>query len=218
MEGISLASAPLAERGKSCVWIGERQGDQVTAMAVLALADTLRPESLRTIESLHRLGVKKIVMLTGDQKAVAHAIAEEAGVDEVLAELLPEGKVAAIRELKKQGRVLMVGDGVNDAPALACADIGVAMGAAGTDIAMETADVVLMGDKLENISILLAIARHARRVLWQNLVFASSVILLLLIAAFGIHLPLPMGVVGHEGSTVLVCLNGLRLLIYRPKF
>ena len=156
-------------------------------------------------------------MLTGDQKAVAHAIAEEAGVDEVLAELLPEGKVDAIRELKKQGRVMMVGDGVNDAPALATSDIGVAMGAAGTDIAMETADVVLMGDKLENIPLLLGIARHARRVLWQNLAFASSVILLLLIAAFGINLPLPMGVVGHEGSTVLVCLNGLRLLLYKPR-
>ena len=217
MDVIAIAATPLAQRGKSCVWIGERKGDLVSALAVLALADTLRPEALRTIESLHRLGVKKIVMLTGDQKAVAHAIAEEAGVDEVLAELLPEGKVAAIRELKSQGRVLMVGDGVNDAPALACADIGVAMGAAGTDIAMETADVVLMGDKLENISLLLGIARHARRILWQNLVFASSVIVLLLIAAFGIHLPLPMGVVGHEGSTVLVCLNGLRLLIYMPK-
>ena len=217
MDAIALSATPLAQHGKSCVWVGIREGDKVSALAVLALADTLRPESLHTIQSLHRLGVKKIVMLTGDQKAVAHAIAVEAGVDEVLAELLPEGKVAAIRELKKQGRVLMVGDGVNDAPALACADIGVAMGAAGTDIAMETADVVLMGDKLENISILLAIARHARRVLWQNLVFASAVIVLLLIAAFGIHLPLPMGVVGHEGSTVLVCLNGLRLLIYMPK-
>jgi Cd2+/Zn2+-exporting ATPase len=156
-------------------------------------------------------------MLTGDQKAVANAIAEEAGVDEVRSELLPEAKVAAIRELKKLGRVMMVGDGVNDAPALATADIGVAMGAAGTDIAMETADVVLMGDKLENIPILLGIARHAKRVLWQNLAFASAVILALLIATFGINLPLPAGVVGHEGSTVLVCLNGLRLLLYKPK-
>ena len=123
MDAIALAATPLAQHGKSCVWVGAREGDKVSALAVLALADTLRPESLHTIQSLHRLGVKKIVMLTGDQKAVAHAIAEEAGVDEVLAELLPEGKVAAIRELKKQGRVLMVGDGVNDAPALACADI-----------------------------------------------------------------------------------------------
>lgn len=217
MEAIEIHSTPLARRGKTCVWVGRRDGDAVTALAVLALADTLRPEAMRMVSSLHRLGVKKVVMLTGDQKAVAHAIAEEAGVDEVHAELLPESKVAAIRELKKHGRVMMVGDGVNDAPALATADIGVAMGAAGTDIAMETADVVLMGDKLENIPLLLGIARHAKRILWQNLTFASAVILVLLIATFGINLPLPAGVIGHEGSTVLVCLNGLRLLLHNPR-
>ncbi len=217
MDPIAAHSAPLSKRGKTCVWVGSRAGDSVTALAVLALADTIRHEARDIAASLHRLGVKKVVMLTGDQTAVAHAIAEEAGVDEVFAELLPEGKVLAIRELKKQGRVMMIGDGVNDAPALATADLGVAMGAAGTDIAMETADVVLMGDKLENIPLLIGIARHAKRVLWQNLIFASSVIVVLLIAAFGINLPLPMGVVGHEGSTVLVCLNGLRLLIYKPR-
>jgi Cd2+/Zn2+-exporting ATPase len=217
MEPIAAHSAPLTQKGKTCVWVGSRVGDSVTALAVLALADTIRHEARDIAACLHTLGVKKVVMLTGDQRAVAHAIGEEAGVDEVRAELLPEGKVEAIRELKKQGRVMMIGDGVNDAPALATADIGVAMGAAGTDIAMETADVVLMGDKLENIPLLLGIARHAKRVLWQNLIFASGVIVLLLIAAFGINLPLPMGVVGHEGSTVLVCLNGLRLLIYKPR-
>jgi len=217
MDPIAAHSAPLSQKGKTCVWVGSRVGDSVTALAVLALADTIRHEAKDIAASLHKLGVKKVVMLTGDQRAVAHAIGDEAGVDEVRAELLPEGKVEAIRELKKQGRVMMIGDGVNDAPALATADLGVAMGAAGTDIAMETADVVLMGDKLENIPLLLGIARHAKRVLWQNLIFASGVILLLLIAAFGINLPLPMGVVGHEGSTVLVCLNGLRLLIYKPR-
>ena len=217
MDAIAERSAPLSAHGKTCVWVGSRAGDAVTALAVLALADTIRNEAKTIAASLHRLGVKKVVMLTGDQRAVAHAIAEEAGVDEVLAELLPEGKVEAIRELKKQGRVMMIGDGVNDAPALAVADVGVAMGAAGTDIAMETADIVLMGDKLENIPHLIGIARHAKRVLWQNLIFATSVIVVLLVATFGINLALPMGVVGHEGSTVLVCLNGLRLLIYKPK-
>ena len=217
MDRIVTHSATLSEHGKTCVWVGSRVGDSVTALAVLALADTIRPEAKSIAASLHKLGVKKVVMLTGDQTAVAHAIAEEAGVDEVRAELLPEGKVDAIRELKREGRVMMIGDGVNDAPALAVSDIGVAMGAAGTDIAMETADIVLMGDKLENIPLLIGIARHARRVLWQNLVFATSVIIVLLIAAFGINLALPMGVVGHEGSTVLVCLNGLRLLIYKPR-
>jgi len=216
MGPISARIAPLSAHGKTCVWIGSRVGDAVTALAVLALADTIRHEARAIAANLHRLGVKKVVMLTGDQRIVAEAIGEEAGVDEVRAELLPEGKVEAIRELKKQGRVMMIGDGVNDAPALATADIGVAMGAAGTDIAMETADVVLMGDKLENIPLLIGLARHAKRVLWQNLVFASGVILLLLVAAFWKNLPLPLGVVGHEGSTVLVCLNGLRLLIYKP--
>jgi len=217
MDPIAAHSAPLSQHGKTCVWIGARVGDAVSALAVLALADTIRHEARDIAASLHRLGVKKVVMLTGDQRAVAHAIAAEAGVDEVLAELLPEDKVTAIHRLKKQGRVMMIGDGVNDAPALATADIGVAMGAAGTDIAMETADVVLMGDKLENIPLLLGIARHAKRVLWQNLVFASGVIVVLLIAAFGINLPITMGVVGHEGSTVIVCLNGLRLLLYKPR-
>lgn len=217
IEPLASAARPLADRGKTGIWLAEQTPSGLEALAVFALADTLRAESLRIVDNLHRLGVKKVVMLTGDQGVVARAIAAEAHVDEVRAELLPEGKVEAIRELKKQGRVMMVGDGVNDAPALATADLGVAMGAAGTDIAMETADVVLMGDKLENIPILLATARHARRVLWQNLAFAGSVIVVLLIAAFGIDLPLPMGVVGHEGSTVLVCLNGLRLLIHKPK-
>lgn len=216
MESLLREAEPLARSGKTCVWAGFEDGGQLKAAGVLALADTLRPEARSIAANLRKLGVKKVVMLTGDQRAVAEAIAAEAGVDEVRAELLPEGKVAAIRELKASGRVMMVGDGVNDAPALATATIGVAMGAAGTDVAMETADVVLMGDKLENIPILLQTARHAKKVLWQNLIFASSVIVVLLIAAFGINLPLPMGVVGHEGSTVLVCLNGLRLLFYKP--
>ena len=216
-DALALQSAPLEKKGRTCVWIGSREGDAVTALAVLALADTLRPGAADMVRRLHATGVKKVVMLTGDQQAVAESIATEAGVDEVRAGLLPADKVAAIKELKKSGRVMMVGDGVNDAPALATADIGLAMGAAGTDIAMETADVVLMGDKLENVPLLLGMARHARRVLFQNLTFAGGVIVVLLIAAFGINLPLPMGVIGHEGSTVLVCLNGLRLLVYKPK-
>ncbi len=210
---LAAISQPLQAKGKTCVWLGTRVGDLVTAQAVLVMADTIRPAARHLADDLHRLGVKKVVMLTGDQRLVAEAIALEAKVDEVFAELLPEDKLKVIRELKLEGTVMMIGDGVNDAPALAMSDIGVAMGAAGTDVAMETADVVLMGDRLENIALLVGHARRAKRVLLQNLVFASAVIVVLIIAALGFSLALPLGVVGHEGSTVLVCLNGLRLLI-----
>lgn len=217
MERFQPRAAELQGHGKTCIWMGRRSGDSVRVLAVFALADTLRPEARAIAGRLHELGVKKVIMLTGDQTAVARSIAREAGIDEFRAELLPADKVQAIRQLKEEGTVMMIGDGVNDAPALATAHLGVAMGAAGTDIAMETADVVLMGDKLENIALLVGLARHARRVLLQNLTFASGVILVLIAAALGLALPLPLGVVGHEGSTVLVCLNGLRLLGYRPR-
>jgi Cd2+/Zn2+-exporting ATPase len=212
---LALASLPLQARGRTCIWVGTRDGDNVTTLAGLTMADTIRPAARALTASLHRLGVRKVVMLTGDQHAVATTIAAEAGVDETRAELLPEDKVQAIRELKREGCVMMIGDGVNDAPALATADLGVAMGAAGTDVAMETADVVLMGDQLENIALLLAQARRARRILLQNLTFAGAVIAFLVVAALGLALPLPLGVIGHEGSTVLVCLNGLRLFLLR---
>lgn len=210
-------SRSLQAGGKTCVWLGIREGDTVSTRALLIMADTIRPAARQLTADLHRLGVKKVVMLTGDQRLVAEAIAREASVDEVHAELLPEDKLNVIRELRKEGTVMMIGDGVNDAPALAMADLGVAMGAAGTDVAMETADVVLMGDRLENIAILLGHARRARRVLIQNLVFASAVIVVLIGGALGFSLALPLGVVGHEGSTVLVCLNGLRLLLVHSR-
>jgi Cd2+/Zn2+-exporting ATPase len=218
MEPFLERSRRLQREGKTCVWLGRHGNRAVAALAVFALADTLRPEARKLVTDLHRLGVKKVVMLTGDQTAVAQSIAREAGIDAFQAELLPANKVEAIHELKKEGTVLMLGDGVNDAPALATAHLGVAMGAAGTDIAMETADVVLMGDKLENIPLLVGMARHAKHVLWQNLIFAGGVILVLIAATLGFALPLPVGVIGHEGSTVLVCLNGLRLLGYRPRY
>ncbi len=185
-------------------------------MGALAVADQLRPQSAQMVADLHRAGVERVVMLTGDNAVVARQIAEQVGVDDVRAELMPDDKAAIMAELEREyGPVAMVGDGVNDAPALATATVGIAMGAAGTDVALETADVVLMGDALEAIPYTIRLSRKARRVVWQNIIFALSVIVVLVIGTFVVNLPLPLGVVGHEGSTVIVVLNGLRLLVGR---
>ncbi|MEB2287166.1 MAG: heavy metal translocating P-type ATPase [Anaerolineae bacterium] len=185
-------------------------------MGALAVADQLRPQSAQMVTDLHRAGVERVVMLTGDNAVVARQIARQVGVDDVRAELMPDDKAAIMAELEREhGPVAMVGDGVNDAPALATATVGIAMGAAGTDVALETADVVLMGDALEAIPYTIRLSRKARRVVWQNIIFSLSVIVVLVIGTFAISLPLPLGVVGHEGSTVIVVLNGLRLLFGR---
>jgi Cd2+/Zn2+-exporting ATPase len=185
-------------------------------MGLLAVADQLRPQSKNIVNDLKRAGVQHVVMLTGDNIKVGERIAANAGVDEVRAELMPDDKAYILEELERTfGPVAMIGDGVNDAPALAAATVGIAMGAAGTDVALETADVVLMGDKLEAIPYAIGLSRRARRVVWQNITFALGVITVLVISSFVIRLPLPLGVVGHEGSTVIVVLNGLRLLTGR---
>jgi Cd2+/Zn2+-exporting ATPase len=216
-EELSARLATLQDEGKTCVIVGELDEKAGTAelLGAVAIADVLRPDATAVISELKASGIERVVMLTGDNTRVARAVAKLAGVDEFHADLLPEDKVRVIKELKSIGPVAMVGDGVNDAPALATATVGVAMGAAGTDVAMETADIVLMGDSLENIAFALALARQARRVIYQNLIFAMSVILVLIVSALGFALPLPFGVIGHEGSTVLVCLNGLRMLTFR---
>jgi len=204
----------LQDEGKTSV-LAVAMNAELTAgrlLAVIAVADVIRPGASEVITRLRRIGMSRIVMLTGDNERVAAAMARQAGIDEVHAELMPEDKVRVIRDLEQHGRVAMVGDGVNDAPALAAATVGVAMGAAGTDVAMETADIVLMSDNLGRFPLAIEISRRARRVVYQNLSFALAVIVLLVIGALGFELPLPLGVVGHEGSTVLVVLNGLRLL------
>jgi Cd2+/Zn2+-exporting ATPase len=207
----------LQDTGKTCVLVGEISEKTARVLGALAIADVLRAEAPGVVRILKAIGVERIVMVTGDNDRVAAAIARQAGVDEFHAKLLPEDKVRVLKSLKTIGPVAMVGDGVNDAPALATATIGIAMGAAGTDVAMETADVVLMSDNLRNIPFAISISRHARTVIWQNLAIATSVIIVLVASALGFSLPLTLGVVGHEGSTVLVCLNGLRLLAFRPK-
>lgn len=185
-------------------------------LGLVAVADTLREDAIKMIAALKTAGIERVVMLTGDNPHVAAKIAERAGVDEFHAGLLPQDKVTVLQSLqKKYGPVAMVGDGVNDAPSLATADIGIAMGGAGTDVAIETADVVLMADDLHKIPYAIGLARHSKKVVWQNLSFALAVIVVLVASAFGAQLPLPLGVLGHEGSTVIVVLNGLRLLGYR---
>ena len=207
-EAIPDKAEELRKDGKTVVYV-VKNGRPV---GIIALADQVRPAAAQMIKQLKKLGINKIVMLTGDNRGVAEAIAEELGIDEVYADLLPDEKVEKVEELKKSGMVAMVGDGVNDAPALATSHLGIAMGAAGTDVALETADVVLMGDDLTKLPYLLRLSRKSKRVVWQNIIFSMGVIVLLLFGVFLIDLPLTLGVIGHEGSTLLVVLNGLRLL------
>jgi Zn2+/Cd2+-exporting ATPase len=228
LEGFAADLFRLQDEGKTAILVGETEGvrenlkksananpRRCKILGLIAVADTLRPGVLEVTRKLKSLGIRKLVMLTGDHDRLARAIARQAGVDEYRAELLPEGKVHVIRLLKKEGSVAMIGDGINDAPALAAANVGIAMGAAGTDVAMETADVVLMSDNLRNIPFALQLSRRTQTIIFENLAFALFVIAVLVASALGFHLPLPVGVIGHEGSTVLVCLNGLRLLAFR---
>jgi Cd2+/Zn2+-exporting ATPase len=163
-------------------------------------------------------------MMTGDNRAAANFIASEVGIHEVYADLLPEQKLELVKELRQHGNVAMIGDGVNDAPALATANVGIAMGAGGTDVALETADVVLMSSNLAMLPFALRLSRRANRIIRQNVIFSVSVIVFLVLSTIllpilfeGFLLPLPLGVVGHEGSTLIVVANGLRLLRMRPK-
>jgi Cd2+/Zn2+-exporting ATPase len=168
------------------------------------------------VADLRALGVEHVVMLTGDNERVARRVAAEVGIDDVQAALLPAEKVATVEELVgRYDTVAMVGDGVNDAPALATATLGVAMGGAGTDVALDTADVVLMSDDLGKIPYVLGLGRRTRRTLLVNLAVAFGAIGLMVGAILLRGIPLPLAVVGHEGSTVLVSLNGLRLLGFR---
>ena len=182
-------------------------------LGMIGVMDTVRVNAAECISSLRALGIARTVMLTGDNVEVARTVAAQVGIDEYHAGLLPEEKVQILEDLKaRYGAVLMVGDGVNDAPALAHASVGMAMGAAGSDLALETAHCVLMGDDLRKIAYALALSRRALRTVTANLAFSAAVILLLIGSTFLLSIPLPLGILGHEGSTVIVCLNGLRLL------
>ena len=194
--------------GHTEVLIGGENG----MLGIIALGDVLRDSAKNAVKELRALGIEKLMMLTGDNAAAAKSAAGELGV-EFAADLMPEDKVKFIKELRdRYGSVAMIGDGINDAPSLATATLGISLGTAGTAVTLETADVVLMADNLSGLPYAIELGRRTLRIIKQNLFFAFAVMLCLLAGAFSGHLRLPEGVLWHEGSTVLVILNGLRLL------
>ena len=210
-EAVRRAVDDLQQRARSTVVV--RAGD--AWLGVFGIADLPRPHVGQALDALRRLGVAPIVMLTGDNEAVARAIGRQVGVDQVEAGLLPEQKVAAMERLREaHGQVGMIGDGVNDAPALSLASVGIAMGAAGTAVALEAADVALMGDDIGQLAFAVGLARQTRRVIRQNLAIAVGVIVVLIGATTTGVAGIGPAVVFHEGSTLVVIANALRLLRY----
>jgi len=199
----------------------EAQGNTTIVVAsdvvlgVFAIADTVRASAKQAIADLRASGITKVVMVTGDSRTVALAVARELGIHDadVYAELLPTDKVRVIEDLKKTNQVAFVGDGVNDAAALVTSNVGIAMGAAGTDVALEAADVALLSDDLHMIIKARLLSQKTNTIIKQNLSFAIGILILMVITTVFFYLPLPLGVLGHEGGTLLVVLNGLRLLL-----
>lgn len=202
--------AQLTDGSQTVVWLG--RGDRV--YGALTVADRPRETSAAGLAALRTAGVGTIAMMTGDRRPVGLRIAAELGLEakDVHADLLPEDKVRLVGELARNGKVAFVGDGVNDAAALARSDVGIAMGAAGSDVALQAADVALLSEDMARLAAAHRLARRTRRIIRQNLIFAIGMMLLLVASSLFFALPLPLAVVGHEGGTVLVVLNGLRLL------
>jgi Cd2+/Zn2+-exporting ATPase len=208
-EGARQRVDALQSRGKTLMLVAVDSH----LVGALGMADTLRPETAPTQAALKRLGLQETIMLTGDNARVAAAIAQQADLADFRSDLMPEDKVTAVRSLVAEyGQVAMVGDGVNDAPALANATVGIAMGGAGTDVALETADVVLMSDDLGRLPFAVGLGRATRAVIIQNLAIAMGVIVLLALASLTGWVGMGIAILFHEGSTVLVVLNALRLL------
>lgn len=205
--------ASQTARARSIVFAG--LDDRV--LGVLSFGDALKPNAAAAIRHLKYEGISWIAILSGDHPDTVRAVAATLGANEVQAGLLPQEKVEAVRVLAERSHgVAMVGDGVNDAPAMAAATLGIAMGAAGTDVAIETADVVLMSDEVEKVDYAIHLGRCARRIVRQNVYFSIGWMLLLVVLALTVDMPLPLAVISHEGSTLLVAANGLRLLSGRP--
>ncbi len=212
-EALAAAQTRLEAAGNSV--IGVMSGSHW--LGLIGLADQVRQTAPPLVRAMKRQDIRA-VMLTGDNQLVAEAIGEQLGIDEIYAQLLPDEKVEILQRLRQRyGPVAMIGDGINDAPALAAADLGIAMGGAGTDLALETADLVLMGDRIERLQDALRISARSKQVVWQNIVFSLAVIAILICGVFFLDLALPLGVLGHEGSTVIVVLNGLLSLLILPE-
>src|SRR5690554_5439126 len=213
-EEIDNVMSKLEEEGHTAMIV--HQDDAY--LGVISAMDVARPEVIPTLSTLKRMGIHRMVMLTGDHQLVANAIAKNIGITDPLGSLLPEHKVSAINELKNElGTVAMVGDGVNDAPAMAKSTVGIAMGAAGSDVALETADIALMADKLDNLPFAIGLSRKAKQIIKQNLIISLGMVALLVPLTMAGTIAIGPAVVGHEGSTMLVVLNALRLLRYDLK-
>ena len=200
----------LREDGRTLMVV--RQGER--DLGVIGLLDTPRAAARTTLEALRALGVSRMIMISGDHQKAAQAIASQVGLSEAWGDLMPEDKVEAIKRLRAEGKIAMVGDGVNDAPAMATATVGIAMGAAGSDVALETADVALMSDDLSQLPFAVGLSRSTRRIILQNLIVSLGVVAFLVPATI-LGLGIGPAVAMHEGSTLLVVFNALRLLAYR---
>lgn len=210
--GENTAAAIEALRDKGRTTMAVRVGDR--DLGAIGLMDTPRPNARETLERLREIGIERMIMISGDHQKVADAIAGDVGLDEAWGDLMPEDKVGAIRKLRSENKVAMVGDGVNDAPAMANATVGIAMGAAGSDVALETADVALMADDLAHLPFAVGLSRHTRAIIRQNVVLSLGVVAILVPATI-LGLGIGPAVAMHEGSTLVVVINALRLLAYR---
>jgi Cd2+/Zn2+-exporting ATPase len=185
-------------------------------IGLLSVMDIPRKSAISTIKSLRNIGIKKMIMLTGDHQNVGDSIAKQIGLTEVKGNLLPEDKVIAIQELKqKHSKIAMVGDGVNDAPAMANSTVGIAMGVAGSDVALETADIALMSDKIENLSFVIGLSRKSKKIIKQNICISLGIVAILIPTSILGLTTIGPAVIIHEGSTLLVIFNALRLLRYK---
>ena len=211
---LSKAALEAAERlrqsGRTTMVVRRADKD----LGAIGLLDTPREGAKEALQKLREMGIDRMVMISGDHNRVAEAVAKQVGLDEAWGDLMPEDKVKAIKNLRLSARVAMVGDGVNDAPAMANSSVGIAMGAAGSDVALETADIALMADDIRQLPFAVGLSRHTRSIIRQNL-FVSLGIVAILVPSTIMGLSIGAAVAIHEGSTLLVVFNALRLLAYR---